>query len=235
MKLILALVLMFSVSAVEWEVEQNLFGEQSPLAILLKGAIEGKSQQELTSYLKVANQLFPLLTAKKSQDSDSALAAWEYTDNYCFWNGGSHNNFCFYYSWKILVGWNAEQYADDSRFYNLTVTPFASAFLTTNVTWNAAPWSVHVSPYFDLLDFRAPIGVEIVNSQTFCYSGQASLQPIHLGSYLGTSWLQCQADITEQESGSCDFSPLVSARFWKLDFNKAWSANFLEEHCWVSQ
>ena len=41
MKLILALVLMSSALAIEWEIEQNLFGEKSPLALLMKGVVEG--------------------------------------------------------------------------------------------------------------------------------------------------------------------------------------------------
>ena len=126
----------------------------------------------------MAQKLFDL-TDYISQDNGGMQFYYHTNYQWCMWDGGEHNNWCFTFDWTILIGWTAHQYSDDFRNYNLTLTPFAYASLNTKSLWNAAPFSLSVEPYFALIDWKFPWSFEMVRDNLFCFDWYGIMEPMH--------------------------------------------------------
>ena len=148
----------------EFSVEQAIFGEESPIKMIMKGLLEEGKMSEVATYISLANKAFPLLTAKAdSKGNGLNVLSAQYT--YCVFAGGEHDNWCFKFDWSIIIGFESSQFSDDDRFYNLTVAPFARINLNSNISYNIAPFSLAISPSFNIFDWSAPLSFEIADAK----------------------------------------------------------------------
>ena len=138
------------------------------------------------------------------------------------------------FDWTIVIGWTAYQWKSEDVMYNLTLTPFIYTALNTNSSLNVNPFSIHVDPYFMIFDYKFPWSIQFINNALFCVDWNAFLSPMTFGSYLGTSFLECWVDLAEEDTGSCDYSPLVSTRFWRWDLYDGTSYSIIDQQCYSS-
>lgn len=215
----------------KYEVEGDLFGKSSPIKLLMQGAIENGSNTELSTYIKIFNQVFPLIKAfSNSLDPTKGEAIKEYQYQWCMQDTRGANVFCVNMIWSFIVGWRATQFHDDSRFYNLTITPYAEMRTLVNLTTEQAPFKVSLGSRIDMVGFNSPLSFEMVNKDQLCFSGYMTLKPITIDAGVSASFLQCEIMIPEDVQ-SCGWSERIGARFFSSKLNDGYSSTILDRTC----
>ena len=214
-----------------YEIENGLFGKDSPIKFLLKGIVENGDNKELTSYLKVFNQMFPLLKAFADPLSPGATSAIkEYQWSWCWRNQEGYALFCVNFVWQFVIGWQASQYHDDNRFYNLTIVPYAKMNANANVTTEQDPVKLNVGPWVRVINFEAPVSFEMVDKDTLCYAGYAKANPITIDAGFSASFLECEITIPE-DTHHCDYTEALGAKFFHLELTDPYITVLLDRTC----
>lgn len=215
----------------KFEVEGNLFGEKSPIKLLMEGMIKDGSNTELMTYLKVFNQVYPLVKAfTDSVDPTRGEAIKEYKYQYCIRTQRGDNIACFDFVWNFVVGWRAEQFHDTARFYNLTVTPYAFMSAEMSVSTQADPAQINFGPKFNFVDFSAPLSFEMEDRETLCYSGALTIAPVVMDVGLSAKFLECEIMIPE-DTHNCNWTERMGARFFYAELNDGYHSELLERTC----
>lgn len=215
----------------KFNIEGDVFGKSSPIKLLMEGVLSNGKNTELTTYVKVFNQVFPLLKAF----TDSALAqngqaVKEYRYQWCFRDTRGDPYFCADFLWNFVIGWRADQFNDAQRFYNLTITPYA--FMDAQVTFSsqADPVKLAIGPSFNLLNFTAPVSFEMVNKDTLCYSGSMNLNPITIVAKVNAAFLECRVTIPE-DTHQCDYTERIGARIYSAQISDGYRSSLLDRTC----
>ena len=215
----------------KYSVESDMFGKASPVKLLMEGLIENGSNVELSTYVKVFNQVFPLLKAfTDAADPSNGQAVKEYRYQWCLRDDRGDAIACADFVWNFVVGWRANQYHDDNRFYNLTVAPYADMNLVVNISTEADPFKLSIGPAIHFFNVEAPISFEMENKDTLCYSGMVHIDSINVEAGLAASFLECEVMIPEDRH-TCNWSEKLSARFFKAKLNEAYTTVLLDRTC----
>ena len=238
MKLIYCLVLIIAFTYThaagengKYSVESDLFGKTSPIKLLMQGVLENGSNTELSTYIKVFNQVYPLLKAfSNSIDPTKGESIKEYQYQWCMRDTRGVNIFCVNLLWSFVVGWRATQFHDNNRFYNLTVTPYAFMRADINATTEQAPFKLSVGPRIEMVRFTAPLSFEMVNKDQLCFSGFMSMLPITIDAGASASFLQCEIMIPEDVQ-TCGWTERLGARFFSRKLTDGISSTILDRTC----
>jgi hypothetical protein len=215
----------------KFQVEEHLFSKSSPIKLLMEGLIENGSNTELSTYIKVFNQVFPLLKAfTDAVDPTRGEAIKTYKYEWCWRTDGGQTIGCFDLIWNFIIGWRADQFHDDKRFYNLTISPYAYMDVTTNVTTSTDPIQFNVGLVSKLVNFRAPLSFEMQDKDTLCYSGSLSVSPIILNAGVGLKFLECELMIPE-DTHTCDWTERLGASFFYRELNEGYQTVLLDRTC----
>lgn len=239
MKLICWIAIILSFAAIvnaagengKYEVEGEIFGKSSPIKLLMKGMIENGSNTELSTYIKVFNKVYPLLKAfTDSVDPSKGQAVKEFRYEWCLRTARGDNIFCIDAKWNFVIGWRADQFHDATRFYNLTVVPFAYMNAVVNISTQADPAKISFGPSFHFVDFQAPLSFEMENKDTLCYSGAFSIAPITVVAGLGASFIECEIMIPE-DTHTCTWTERMGARLFSATLNEGYTSVLLPRTC----
>ena len=237
--LLVALFCLIAVSAKgengKYSLEKEVFGADSPIKFLMEGLIEDGSNTELSSYIKVFNQVFPLVKALSSAaDAASGQAVKEFRYNYCLRDNEGNEWLCFNAIWNFIVGWHADQFHDEKRFYNLTITPYASMTSDLTLSFFSGPAKIDVGPYFDFVNFTAPLSFEMEDRDTLCYDGNMNIHPITIETAVVAKFLECEVVIPE-DTHTCDWDSGVGARIYQAQLNEGYHSVLLDRTCIKAQ
>jgi hypothetical protein len=214
-----------------YNIEADLIGESSPIKLILEGMIENGANTELSTYIKVFNQVFPLLKAfTDAANPEKGNAVKTFRWEWCWRTGRGENIFCTDLVWNFVVGWRADQFHDEKRFYNLTVVPYAYMNAQMNISTQADPVKLSIGPHFQFVDFSAPLSFQMDNKDTLCYSGNLHIAPLTLTAGLGASFLECELMIPE-DTHTCSWTEKLGARFFSAQLNDGYDSVLLERTC----
>ena len=239
MKIAIALLFVLSFASIayatgengKYEIESGIFGKESPIKLLMQGLIKDGDSTELNTYIKIFNQVFPLLKAfADPTKSGNGQAIKEFHYEWCLTGSKGQNIFCVDMSWNFVVGWRANQFHDDKRFYNLTVIPYAYMNSVFNFTTESDPIKLYIGPNFKFVDFHAPLSFEMENKDTLCYSGFVTVNPIVIDAGIGAKFLECQVMIPEDVQ-SCDWTAPIDARIFNFQLNDGYTTTLLDRTC----
>lgn len=215
----------------KYSVEGDMFGKSSPVKLLMEGLIENGSNVELTTYVKVFNQVFPLLKAfTDAADPSKGKAVKEFRYQWCLRDTHGDTIFCVDTVWNFVVGWRANQFHDEKRFYNLTIAPYVDMNMVVNISTDSDPIKFSIGPAFHFFNFNAPLSFEMQDKDTLCYSGNLHIDPINVEAGLAASFLECQVMIPE-DTHTCSWSEKLSARFFQAQLNDGYDSVLLARTC----
>lgn len=215
----------------KYNVESNLFGKQSPVKLLMEGVLENGKNVELATYVKVFNQVFPMLKAfTDAVNPEKGEAVKQYRYEWCLRDDRGDPYFCFNLVWNFIIGWQADQFHDDNRFYNLTVTPYAYMNADIKLTLEAPPSKLSFGPTFNFANFTAPLSFEMENKDTLCYAGSLSVAPITINTGITANFIECRITIPE-DAQECEWGDPLSARFYQAHLNEGYHSVLLDRTC----
>lgn len=237
MKLICWIAIIIAMAAVvraagengQYQIESDLFGKSSPIKLLMQGMLQDGQNTELSTYIKVFNQVFPLLKAFTSGAKDGQ-AVKEYRYQWCYRDDRGNPYVCADFVWNFLIGWRANQFSDSVRFYNLTIVPYAIMNGQVTFSTESNPVKLSIGPAFNFLDFTAPLSFEMVNKDTLCYSGSMSISPITINAGVSASFLECRITIPEDVQ-ECSWTNRLGARFFSAQLSDGYASTLLDRTC----
>ena len=103
------------------------------LADIVQALVKTGNQKDLSSLAGIVKNLFPDYFEQPSKKGNK-LKSTLYTK--CLYSNGPTNQLCVNLDLTLTVGWEAEQYTDNLRIYNLTIIPYADVSLDFNITLN---------------------------------------------------------------------------------------------------
>ena len=68
----------------------------------------------------------------------------------------------------------------------------------------------------------------------FCIDWNADLQPTNFAATIGTKFLECQVDLAENGDGYCDYSPLVTTKFWQFNVFEGAYKSIWDQTCYAA-
>ena len=170
MKIFLTLALILAVSNAALNYDQAMkklsfevdSHKDSPIGIVLKGHVdtENKLSSQASAYLKLANEVIPLLESVGYADGSRRLA---YGHKWCVGKLGVAQA-CFNVDGSFVVGWNAVQ-TGAQGLYQVSYAPFVTAWFGGNVTANIAPANLGYGAYITPLNLSMPITLAIAKNQ----------------------------------------------------------------------
>ncbi|CAI2377080.1 unnamed protein product [Moneuplotes crassus] len=213
---------------------ENILMEGSPIRTLVDGVLKDGSSSELTTYIELFNQFYPFLKTLTDSIDPSTGEILKHVDySYCFYDDHKNPVLCFTADWTFIIGFHSEQFSDDDRFYNLTVTPYATMHVDFSVNTYTGPAKIAVGPSIEFVHFRAPISFELETRDKFCYSGDLNIKPISLLTTATAEFLECEITIPE-ETTRCQWDEGVGAKIFEVLLTEGYGSTLLDRVCFDS-
>ena len=199
----------------------------SPMSLLMRGTVNPNdaSQNEMTTFLRLAQQLIPLAESTMSDKQDGSLKLTRY---WCYGGTGQAFSFCVYGYAELYVGWKVSQVGTSS--YNLTYTPYAYLRAGGNASASSYPAEVAYGVYFSIAEVEAPINFFISQTQV-CWSAKAQKFPTALYTVFNANLLQCERSIPDQTPWKCQRLEGTGFRHLEYAFDAGMVINFLPYTC----
>jgi len=228
--ILLALICIATVTA-KLPIETEHLEQNSPLKMLMNGVLNGGNNNELSTYIKLFDQVFPMLKAiTDSVDPSKGQSVQSFNYEWCLRDDTGNRIACLEATWIFIVGFTSSQYHDDKRFYNLTVTPYANMSVDLSVSSFTGPAKLSIGPYIDLISFRSPVSFEMENRNRLCYSGGLDVKPISVLTAAQAQFLECEMTIPE-DTHRCNWDEGVGAKVHEAVLNEGYQSVLLQRTC----
>mmetsp|Transcript_23402 Transcript_23402/g.23354 ORF Transcript_23402/g.23354 Transcript_23402/m.23354 type:complete len:162 (-) Transcript_23402:49-534(-) len=149
---------------------------------------------------------------------------------YCINDQQNKPVICFEAEWLFIIGFRSLQFHDEDRFYNLTVTPYAT--MTANFSLNSltGPARLSIGPSLEFVHFRLPLSFEVEDKDKFCYAGNLQIDPISILTSAKAEFLECEITIPE-ETTRCNWDEGVGARINNALLTDGYESTLLDRVC----
>ena len=230
--IILALMLAASFAATENEAGSLINfnfdpNPESPMSLLMRGTIDPVNQEksEMTTFLRLAQQLIPLAESAVSDEHDGGL---KLTRFWCYGGTGEAFSLCVFGYAELVIGWKVSQIGDLA--YNLTYTPYTYLTAGGNATAGSYPAEVAYGVFFSITEIEIPTNILLSSSQV-CWSSKFVKYPTALYTVFNANLLQCQRSIPDMTPWGCQRIEGAGFRHLEYSFDFGATYDLLEYSC----
>lgn len=236
--LLIALLCLSAVTASKVETTSpgldDILAEGSPIRTLIDGVLDNGSSSELSTYIGLFNQFYPVLkTLADSVDPEKGEMLKQFDYRYCINDNFNKPVICFDAVWTFIIGFHSEQFADENRFYNLTISPYATMHADFSVSTFTGPARVLLGQNFEFVHFRAPFSFEVETRDKLCYAGDLHIKPINTVTAVRAQFLECELTIPE-ETHRCSWDEGVGALIQEHVLTEGYESTLLDRVCITS-